>query len=135
MKQKVKGNSFKIIILLSVYYSLLLWIYEKIVSPRFSYTGLVNESSEDGFYLSILGVAFTIFTFIIIDKKNQPSSLIMNLFNLLFFIPMYVFVAYKQIVSGYYLFLILYQLSLFLFYILIPFSFRPLIPRSEERRV
>src|SRR5690554_1282207 len=132
MKQRIKNNSAKIIILLSLYYCLLLWIYETLITPRFNYTGLVNESNEKSFYLSILGVALTIFTFIIINRKNQPSSLVMNLFNLLFFIPMYVFVAFKEIVSGYYLFLILYQLALFLFYILVPFSFRPLIPRSKN---
>src|SRR5690554_3855340 len=132
MKQRIKNNSAKIIILLSLYYCLLLWIYETLITPRFNYTGLVNESNEKSFYLSILGVALTIFTFIIINRKNQPSSLVMNLFNLLFFIPMYVFVAFKEIVSGYYLFLILYQLALFLFYILVPFSFRPLIPRSKS---
>lgn len=132
MKQRVKSSSFKIIILLLLYYSLLYWVYGVLISPRFSYMGLVNESSETGFFLSILGASFTVFTFIIIQRKEQPSSLIMNLFNLLFFIPMYVFVAYKNMVNGFFLFLILYQLALFVFYVFLNFSFRPLLPRSKK---
>lgn len=109
-----------------------MWIYDQLISSRFSYRGLVNESSDEGFYLSILGVAFTIITYIKIEKQNSPSSLVMNLFNLLFFIPMYVYVAHKELVSGYYLYLILYQFSLFFFYIYVSFTFRPLIPRSTS---
>lgn len=132
MKQKIKINTSKIILLIAAYYSLLMWIYAEIISSRFSYRGLVNESSDGGFYLSVLGVAITIFTYLIIEKQNSPSSLVMNLFNLLFFIPMYVFIAHKELVSGFYLFLLLYQMSLFLFYILVPFTFSPLLPRGKN---
>ena len=102
------------------------------ITTRWSYMGFVDESSDVGSYWSIFGLAFTVFTFIVIDKKNQPSSMVMNLFNLLFFIPMYVFIAYKDTVSGFYLFLILYQLVLFLFYVFIPISFRAILPRSKN---
>lgn len=132
MRQRTINSNLKITLLLSLYYILLMWIYNSLIAPRFSYTGLVVEANNDGIYLSILGVVFTIFTFIIIHKKDQPSSLIMNLFNLLFYIPMYVFVAYKNTVSGFFLFLILYQFALFFFYIFIPFSFKPYLKRSKK---
>lgn len=45
---------------------------------------------------------------------------------------MYVFIAFKNIVEGFFLFLILYQLSLFLFYNLKSFSFRPILFRSDH---
>lgn len=94
--------------------------------------GFVNELSEETLYISIFGAIFTIYTFIVIEKKNQPSAMVMNLFNLLFFIPMYVFVAYKDTVGAFYLFLFLYQLVLFLFYTFLSFSFRSIIPRSKK---
>lgn len=131
MKQIAKYQIFKIIILLTLYYCLLFWIYGNNITDRWSYKGLVNQFSEIRFYLSILGVALTIFTYIVIDKKTLPSALVMNLFSLLFFIPLYVFVAYTKIDNGFYLFLILYQLVLFLVYIFVPFSFRRIIPWNK----
>jgi len=45
---------------------------------------------------------------------------------------MYVFVAYKELVVGFYLFFILYQLALFFFYMFMPIKFRPILPQSKN---
>lgn len=127
-----KNNYLKISILLSIYYILLFWVYKNLIAPRWSYRGFVNEYSEDNFYLSILGTTFTIITYIIYDKSIKPSAIVMNLFNLIFYIPMYIFVAFKNTVDGFVLFLFLYQFLFFLFYQIIPFNFRPLIKRNKS---
>ena|GEM_PF-776104 len=126
------AKSIKIIVLLSLYYYLLTWGYENMIIPKWEYQGFVNEASTGNFILSFVGVSLSIFTFIILDKKNTPSAMVMNLFNLLFYIPLYVFVAYTETVSGFVLFCMLYQLALFLFYLFLPISFRPLLPRSKR---
>lgn len=127
-----KSNSLKIIFLLGLYYYLLIWGYENLIASKWSYQGFVNESSVEGFVTSFIGAAITIFSFVIIDRKNTPSSIVMNLFNLVFYMPLYVFIAYNEVVRGFFLFCILYQLTLFLFYLHLPVSFRPLLPRSKR---
>ncbi|WP_343557301.1 hypothetical protein [Sphingobacterium sp.] len=126
------GKNLRIIILLSLYYYLLIWGYENMIIPKWEYQGFVNESSPENFIMSCLGVVITILSYIVLDKKDTPSSMVMNLFNLLFYIPLYVFIAYTKTVSSFFLFCILYQLALFLCYLYLPISFRPLIPRSKR---
>lgn len=121
MKQKNKRSIFKIVVLLSSYYGLLLWVYKNLITARWNYRGFVEESSDESFYLSFIGFFFTVITFNVISKKQDPSAMVMNLFDLLFFIPMYVFVAFKQTASGFFLFLILYQFALFFFLCLYTF--------------
>ncbi|MDM1460873.1 hypothetical protein HX065_12610 [Myroides odoratimimus] len=92
----------------------------------------MDNAAEINIYYSLLGVCLTIFSFIRIDKKNLPSGLIMNLFNLLFFIPLYVLIAFKDMEEGFFLFVFLYQFILFLFYNFKSFSFRPIFPRNKD---
>lgn len=132
MKERNKSSSFNIIVLLTLYYMLLMWIYQAIISPRWEYKGFLNYFSTDKFLLSIIGCLFTIYTYIVIERKNKPSSIVMNLFNLLFFIPLYVLVAYQRIPVGFFLFTILYQLSLYLFYIFKRFTFRPILVKNKD---
>lgn len=109
-----------------------MWVYYDILSPRWAYKGFVNEFSDGKLLLSIIGCLFTIYTYISIDKKNTPSSIVMNLFNLLFFLPLYVLMAFKKSAEGFFLFVILYQFSLFLFYNLKNFSFRPIFVKNKD---
>lgn len=127
-----KTNNFKAFSILLIYYSLLMYVYQAILSPRWEYRGFHNYFSTDKLLLSIIGCLFTIYTYVVIEKKNKPSSIVMNLFNLLFFIPLYVLVAYQKISEGFFLFVILYQLSLYLFYIFKNFNFRPILFKSKD---
>lgn len=102
------------------------------ITPRWSYNGFLDNAPDENIFFSFLGVCLTIITFIVIERKNKPSSLIMNLFNLLFFIPLYVLIAFKDVVEGFFTFVFLYQLSLFLFYNFKFFSFRPLLIRNKD---
>lgn len=131
MKQKNNKNTVKITFLLSLYYYFLFWLYENLTATRWSYQGFLNEMSDVSFYSSILGFSFTTFTYIFFNRKREPSAIVMNLFNLLFFIPMYVFMAFKQSEDGFLLYLTLYQFALFVFYIFIPFSFKPILKPNK----
>lgn len=132
MKKGTISNNLKIIVLLSLYSILLSWTYKNMIIPRWGYAGFVNEFTPQGFYASIIGIIITIFIYIVIEKKETPSSIVMNLFNLLFYIPLYVYIAYKETASSFIFFCILYQLSLFLFYLFLPVSFRALLPRGKN---
>src|SRR5690606_34469308 len=114
------------------YYALLHWSYTNLIVPRWSYRGFVNDLSPEGFYISLIGVVFTIFTFIVFDRRDTPSSIVMNLFNLLFYIPLYVYIAYIDVVGEFFIFSLLYQLALFVCYIFLPVNFKPVLPRSKR---
>lgn len=132
MKKRFSSNNIKIIVLLTLYSILLSWSYKNMISPRWGYAGFVNEFTLQGFYASVIGIVITIFMYIAIDRQNTPSSIVMNLFNLLFYIPLYVYIGYKETASSFILFCVLYQLSLFLFYLYLPVSFRALLPRNKR---
>jgi hypothetical protein len=116
MNCRIKRKSIKIAFLLSLYYLILFWVYQNLIGPQWSYRGFNNELSFKSLILSLIGFLFAAYTFITINKRKAPSAMIMNLFDLFFFIPIYIFIAFNQVVIGFQLFVFIYHFTLFLLY-------------------